>query len=110
MTNKKSKFAALSFFCVDSRIFSFGLKPRDLAVYFCLCSHKNVKTGVAFPSRSTIAKECGISKVDTVDKAIKTLWLKGLITKKPQYRPDGGFSSNVYTITEKEDMGGWNIG
>ena len=35
----------MAFFKVDNRIFSFGLKPRDLAVYFCLCRHADNKSG-----------------------------------------------------------------
>lgn len=50
------------FFCVDNRIFECGLKPRDIAVYCCLCRHINSKTGVAFPSRRKIAAECGLQK------------------------------------------------
>ena len=92
-----------SFFTVDNRIFDFGLKPRDIAVYCCICRHINQRTGVAFPSRRKIAKECGIGKTDTVDKAILTLTEKGLLIKHHQMRPDGGYGSNIYTLS---DFGG----
>ncbi len=88
------------FFTVDNGIFEQGLKPRDIAVYCCICRHQNNRTGVAFPSRRTIADECGIGKVDTVDAALKVLCEKGLIIKRHGLRSDGGFQSNVYTISE----------
>lgn len=88
------------FFTVDNHIFDYGLKPRDIAVYCCICRHINRETGVAFPSRKTIANECGISKVDTVDKALKKLCKCGLIQKHHQYLPNGGCGSNIYSLSK----------
>ena len=88
------------FFIVQNDIFKFGLKPRDIAVYCCICRHVNNHTEVAFPSRKKIAKECGIGKVDTVDAAIKVLCEKGLLVKHHGYRPDRGYKPNVYRITK----------
>ena len=94
-----------NFFTVDNRIFDYGLKPRDIVVYCCICRHINRETGVAFPSRKMIARECGIGKVDTVDRAIDALCEKGLIVKRHGLRQDGGYASNVYTLSETGDMG-----
>lgn len=91
------------YFTVDKDIFSYGLKPRDIAVYCCICCHINRETGIAFPSRRTIANECGIGKVDTVDKAISALVKKGLIVKAHQTRFDGGCASNIYTLSGNRD-------
>ena len=88
----------MAFFKVDNRIFSFDLKPRDLAVYFCLCRHADNKSGMCYPSRSKIAHECGISGAETVDRALKVLIEKGLIEKHHQHSEDGGYRSNVYRI------------
>ncbi len=88
-----------NFFCVDNRIFDLGLKPREIAVYCCICRHINSQSGVAFPSRKTIAKECGIGKVDTVDKALKILCESRLIHKCRQYLLNGGCSSNIYSLS-----------
>ena len=88
----------MAFFKVDNRIFSFGLKPRDLAVYFCLCRHADNKSGTCYPSRSKIAHECGISGAETVDRALKALIEKGLVEKHRQHSEDGGYRSNVYRI------------
>lgn len=84
---------------MDNQIFSMGLSPRDLAVYCCIAMHSNRETGVAYPSRRTIAKECGIQKVETVDRAIKVLCAKGMLEKRHQYTASGGKTSNIYTIT-----------
>ena len=94
-----------TYFRVHDHIFSHGLTPRDIAVYCCLCNHRNSGTGIAFPSRKTIARECGIGKIDTVDKALKRLCEAGLIEKHHQYTPNGGYKSNIYTIPDFGDMG-----
>ena len=87
-----------NFFIVGNDIFSQGLKPRDIAVYCCICRHINAQTGVAFVSRQCIAKECGIGKTDTADKALHVLCEKGLIIKRHQYSEEGGYKSNVYSL------------
>ena len=93
-----------NFFIVDNDIFSFGLKPRDIVVYCYLCRRMNRSTGVAFPSRSDIAKNCGIGKKETVDKAIKSLIGCGLIEKYHQYSPTGDYSSNIYRIKKRTTL------
>ena len=37
-----------NFFLVDNSIFTYRLKPRDIAVYCCICMHINTGTGVAY--------------------------------------------------------------
>lgn len=87
-----------NFFMVDNSIFSHGLKPRDIAVYCCICRHINTKTGVAFLSKREIANDCGIGKTDTVDKAVKILIEKDLIEMHHQYSEDGSYKSNIYRL------------
>lgn len=94
-----------TYFRVHDEIFKHNLKPRDIAVYCCLCKHRNSGTGVAFPSRKTIARECGIGKEETVDKALRRLCEVRLIEKHHQYSPNGGYKPNVYTIPDFRDMG-----
>ncbi|MBO5955846.1 MAG: helix-turn-helix domain-containing protein [Clostridia bacterium] len=88
----------MAFFKVDNRIFSFDLKPRDLAVYFCLCRHASNEGGTCFPSRRTIARECGISGAETVDRALKVLLELGLIEKQHQVAENGSYRSNLYRV------------
>ena len=87
-----------SFFMVDNRIFEYGLKPRDIAVYWFLCRRLNRESNVAFPSRRDIANGCGIRKEETVDKAIKALLEKDLIEKFHRYTNAGDYGSNVYRL------------
>lgn len=102
MEEKQKRYTG-NYFTVDNRIFAMHLKPRDIAVYCCLCRHVNRINGVAYPSRKTIARECGIGKEDTVDRAVKVLCEKGLIIKRHQYLPQGGNGSNIYTVTDFGD-------
>ena len=88
----------MAFFKVDNRIFSFDLKPRDLAVYFCLCRHASNEGGTCFPSRRTIARECGISGAETVDRALKVLLELGLMEKQHQVAENGSYRSNLYRV------------
>ncbi len=88
----------MAFFKVDNRIFSFALKPRDLAVYFCLCRHASNEGGTCFPSRRTVARECGISGAETVDRALKVLLELGLIEKQHQVAENGSYRSNLYRV------------
>ena len=88
----------MAFFKVDNRIFSFALKPRDLAVYFCLCRHASNEGGTCFPSRRTVARECGISGAETVDRALKVLLELGLIEKQHQVSENGSYRSNLYRV------------
>lgn len=87
-----------NFFMVDNRIFEYGLKPRDIAVYCFLCRRMNRESNVAFPSRKDIANGCGIRKEETVDKAIKALLEKDLIEKFHRYTNAGDYGSNVYKL------------
>lgn len=87
-----------NFFMVDNRIFEYGLKPRDIAVYCFLCRRLNRESNVAFPSRRDIANGCGIRKEETVDKAVKSLLEKGLIEKYHRYTDAGDYGSNVYRL------------
>ena len=91
-----------NFFMVDNRIFEYGLKPRDIAVYCFLCRRMNRESNVAFPSRRDIANGCGIRKEETVDKAIKALLEKDLIEKFHRYTNAGDYGSNV-----AENVTGW---
>ena len=62
-----------NFFMVDNRIFEYGLKPRDIAVYCFLCRRMNRESNVAFPSRRDIANGCGIRKEESVAPTV-TNW------------------------------------
>ena len=86
------------FFMVDNTVFYVGLKPRDIAVYCFLCRMENREKGYAFPTRRQIAYACGISKVETVDLALKELVRRGFIEKTHSYSEEHGYEANHYKI------------
>ena len=75
-----------------------GLSAHAILVYLYLCRCADAG-GTCWPSRSTIARACRISK-DSVDRAIKQLCERGLLMKESRQGPDGAYSSNLYTILD----------
>lgn len=61
-------------------------------------AHHSNKELVAWPSKSTIAKETGLS-IRTVDRAIKSLEQRRLIIVEPRYRENGAHTSHRYRLT-----------
>ena len=70
------------------------LTPTQKLVYSCLCKYQGGNES-CFPSRKTIALNCGIS-TSTVQRAVNVLVKKGYIVKTNRRRPDGGKTSNDY--------------
>lgn len=60
-----------------------------------------------YPSVKTISKQSGIS-VNKVKITLKELEEKGIIVKANRSRPDGGKSSNLYTLYDYGEL--WNVG
>lgn len=60
-----------------------------------------------YPSVKTISKQSGIS-VNKVKITLKELEEKGIIAKANRSRPDGGKSSNLYTLYDYREL--WNAG
>ena len=60
-----------------------------------------------YPSVKTISKQSGIS-VNKVKITLKELEEKGIIAKVNRSRPDGGKSSNLYTLYDYREL--WNAG
>lgn len=69
---------------------------NEFKVYVYLCSLYNKDYDYAFPSLSTIAKDCSMS-LKTVKNAINNLCEKGYIIKG-KYVNNGGFNNNTYYI------------
>ena len=62
----------------------------------------------AFPSRKTIARDCGVS-VKSIDRAIAKLEQDGIITKRSRKNKNGGDTSNSYSRVmgrDTETVGG----
>lgn len=74
---------------------------EDLNVYekilwMCLEKYANGKDS-AWPSQSTLAKECSISKAQ-VKRTIKSLIDKGLLVKELRKTSKGDYDTNLYTL------------
>ncbi len=81
---------------IPEKIYKLNLTSSEVNVYQYLCSRAN-KEGECFPSLNTIAKAVNMHR-STVNKAIKSLQEKKLITIMKRRRDNGGTSSNLYRI------------
>lgn len=93
------------FTVVPSKSARRGLPPAQQVVYMWLCDYANDDM-TSFPSRKTIAADCGMS-VRSVDAACMALEKKGLISKQQRYK-GGEKTTSLYTvnIVEPERPGG----
>lgn len=95
------------FFWVENAWFSrglmkaHGLTPTDFTVYCCLVSHANAETSVCFPTRDTIAAECGCS-VRAVTDSIAALATARLLSVERVSSPRKG-THNVYGLASFAD-------
>lgn len=89
------KYERGSFITVPSREKLRGMHPNAQILYVWLCSYAN-ETGKCFPSRKTLATDCGFSE-NTVDRMLSMLVKNGLLTKKHQKVGDTN-TSNLYTV------------
>ncbi len=97
----------MSFFIIPGNIFSYDLKPNEIAVFAFLCSCADNKTFDCFPSVKKIAKVCNMGQ-STVRAVIHALQEKGLIKIKSQYKlvPDTDKrrqTSNLYHVSFLEE-------
>lgn len=100
MDHSNKKFPSGNFFIIPNCIYKEKLEPRDFAVYGYLFYRADMKKFQCYPSRSTIAKNCCMTE-PTVDKALKVLEEKCLITITHRYDPNNGNRlSHLYTINK----------
>ncbi|MGD0857043.1 MAG: helix-turn-helix domain-containing protein [Dehalococcoidia bacterium] len=81
-----------------------GIKPAEMLVYFYLARCCNAASQDAFPSYSTIARKCRLSR-STVFEAIDMLTRSGLIIKKNRQQKIGERVPNHYLLMHPEDLG-----
>jgi hypothetical protein len=62
-----------------------------------LSSYVNVRSQQCWPSHATLAGQCGVS-VDTVQRALRELRDRGLVTWEQRTRRDTGQTSNLYSL------------
>lgn len=85
-----------TFVTVPNKQYLQGQKPIVLTVYFWLCSFSD-EYGECFPSRTRLAKDCGVTP-KTIDEAVKKLEELCLIEKIKRTKKNGEWQSNLYQI------------
>jgi hypothetical protein len=83
---------------IDTRL--LDLIPKigaDAFGILCLLCRKMDAEGKCCPSRKTLQEESGFGR-DKLDKAIKSLKENNLISILQGKNPNGGLSTNIYTI------------
>lgn len=90
-----------TFFIVPLDLFEKGLSARAFRVY-CVLAYFSDEHGQCFPSRRTISNKCGGISLPTVDKALKELEDKILISIDHRFK-DNKQTTNLYTVFDLTD-------
>lgn len=77
------------------------LKDNELRMLCVLATYINEDL-VCYPSYSTLAESCGVTKLTAIRTVAKLVKL-GFVRKMPAKREDGGHGSNVYYINYNPD-------
>jgi hypothetical protein len=75
-----------------------SLTAHDVLVYATIARYADVTTGVAWPSRSTVAQNARCD-IKTVDRAVVRLVAAGFLEKHKR-KTEKGDESNVYVVHE----------
>ena len=86
MTRQRPNFAAAPYELVDDETIS----PQAKAVYLVMDRHADYKTGATFVGKDRVARKCGYSKPDSIDRYLKELKDKGWISWKRRWRRSTG--------------------
>lgn len=90
----------LGFFMIHNTIVdNFGLTPYEGWLYAIIARHVNQKTGVAFPSLTTLASEGNMSRMQ-VTRCLKSLEGKKLLRITHRPTKAGGRAVNHYRLLE----------
>lgn len=90
-----TKFVKGDFTLVPNKAFRDGLAPKLQVILMWLCDFSD-ENNESFPSRSTLAKKCGIS-IRSLDDGLNKLEELGLINKENRMI-DNEKTSNLYTV------------
>ena len=77
---------------------ALGIDAVKLNILLVLLKHWWEKTQMPWPSKTTIGEIVGRDK-STVQKHLREMETKGLITRKSRYQSAGGQTSNEYNLT-----------
>lgn len=78
-------------------VLHFGLAPNALKVYCAITACQNNDSRTAVVRMGKVAQHCNISRT-TVASAVAQLEAAGLIERTNQYKQDGTYRSNKYTL------------
>ena len=81
-------------------LYSSELPHRAVAVYMYLCDRCD-KDGKCYPAIGTIARELKLSR-STVKRALADLEKRGRIRKEQRWRENGGKSSNMFYLAQRD--------
>ena len=81
-------------------LYSSELPHRAVAVYMYLHDRCD-RDGKCYPAIGTIARELKLSR-STIKRAIKDLEKSGHIRKEHRWRENGGKSSNMFYLNQKD--------
>lgn len=90
------KYKKGSFITVPNSEELKGIHPTAQCIFMWLCHHAN-QDGKCFPSRKRLAELCGVS-VDMIDKMVKLLVEKNLLTKQKRKKDAKVNNTNIYEI------------
>lgn len=93
------KYIKGEFTTVPSKTARRGLPPSQQVVYMWLCDYGG-DDHKSFPSRKTLAEDCGIS-LRTLDSALKALEKLKLIDRQQRVN-DGQYTTSIYTVNIAE--------
>lgn len=93
------KYRSDTFITVPNKDYLKGMDMKAQVLFLWLCVHSN-DDEECFPSRLTLANECGMSK-RSVDQAVKMLEDAKLIIKKNRMRGNEK-TTNLYTVIIKD--------
>lgn len=79
-------------------IYTSDLGHRARVVYMYLKDHAD-REGTCWPGIKTIAADLDLSR-STVKRALDELCREGMISKRPRWRENGSYSSNLYQILQ----------
>lgn len=89
-----------SFVVVPNKEHLRGLEPIVQTIFFWLCSYAD-EYGTCYPSRTTLAKDCGVS-IRSIDRAVEKLEEKNLLIKDVRRKNEKENLTNMYYITIPE--------
>lgn len=99
-----------AFFRLNNSILDCGLTPNELKVAVCLYSCVFRNRFIVQIKQSTIAKKCGIKKVETVGNIICQLQRKGIIERVSRpHRANGWLGTYIYKLKAVASKGFFRI-